>query len=292
MWAALRHDPRLAPETAVLHLLPQLTPHVSHWWFKTAKKRSSESPDRIAKRVLRRSTNVARRGGLITGSSFYVGMIPAMAMIYCEQLVVVLRIAAVYGRDPMDPLRAAEILVIQDRYPTIENAAAALHAAGGQNPNRPTERAALAIVSQLPSMIGLRVRKFARRSPFDIVITVAEVASYLIPVISLPVWAIANARATRRLGRSAIAYYSKSVIDPRLGLPIALPSRPRPRTRRLMIGSAVPLAMGLGVLFSSLPIGHLHPGVRWIGLLLGELALLLTFARLIRLTRLVPSIGV
>jgi len=45
------------------------------------------------------------------------------------------------------------------------------------------------------------------------------------------------------------------------------------------------LALALGVLFSLFPSGLVHPAVRWIGLVLGELALLLTFARLIRLTR-------
>ena len=63
---------------------------------------------------------------MITGSSFYVGMLPAMAMIYFEQLNAVLRIAAVFGRDPSEPVRAAEILVVQGRYPTVAEAAGAL----------------------------------------------------------------------------------------------------------------------------------------------------------------------
>lgn len=94
-------------EIGVLYSLPQLAPHVRRWWQKKSHSAPTDDPRRTARRVLRRSTNVARRGGLITGSSFYVGMVPAMAMIYCEQLVIVLRIAAVFGRDPTDPVRAA-----------------------------------------------------------------------------------------------------------------------------------------------------------------------------------------
>jgi hypothetical protein len=57
----------------------------------------------------------------------------------------------------------------------------------------------------------------------------------------------------------------------------------------VVIATVVPLAVVLGALFFYLPWGLLHPGVRWIGLILGEAALLLSFARLIRLTRVSPK---
>jgi len=291
----MRHDPLHAAEIAVLYALPQLTPHVKMWWSKTSHTRPSDSPDRIAKRVLRRSASVARRGGLITGSSFFVGMIPAMAMIYCEQLIVVLRIAAVYGRDPSDPARAAEVLVFQGRYSTVQDAADGLQKAGAAADSRrsvPEVRTFFEVVRQLPSIIGLRVRKFTARSPIDIVIAFAEVASYLIPVVSMPVWTYASARATRRLGHAAINFYSQPVVTEQTLKPsIVLPSRPKPKTRKLLIVSVVPLGLTLGVLFWFLPLGLYHHGLRWVGLVISELALALTFARLIRLTRLPADVG-
>ena len=214
LWQAMRHDPLHAAEIAVLYALPQLTPHVKMWWSKTSHKRSSDSPDRIAKRVLRHSTSVARRGGLITGSSFYVGMLPAMAMIYCEQLIVVLRIAAAYGRDPSDPARAAEVLVVQGRYSTVQDAADALQKVGAADEISfgSEVRTFFDVVRQFPSMIGLRLRQYTR-SPIDLVIAGAEVASYLVPVVSMPVWTYASARATRRLGHAAINFYSQPVAE-------------------------------------------------------------------------------
>jgi hypothetical protein len=292
LWRALRHDPKHAPEIAVLYALPQLAPHVEEWWSRKSTMHPSDPPARMVKRIVRRSAGVARRGGLITGSSFYVGMVPAMAMIYCEQLVVALRIAAVYGRDPMDPIRAAEILVIQGRYRSISDAAAVLRQAG--RPPRqltPEGRAVFDVVSRMPSMIGLRVRKLTARSPFEIVIVAAEVASFLVPVISLPVWAYSSARAMRRLGRAASDFYSRPETDLQLEGPILLPPRPTTRTRRIVIASVVPLAVALGVLFSLLPLGGYHAGLRWLGLVIGELALLLTFARLVRLTRVSTGAG-
>jgi hypothetical protein len=292
LWQAMRHDPLHAPEIAVLYALPQLTPHVKMWWSKTRQARPSESSDRVAKRVLRRSAGVARRGGLITGSSFYVGMLPAMAMIYCEQLIVVLRIAAAYGRDPSDPARAAEVLVVQGRYSTVQDAAAALQKAGAADSRHsaPEVHTVLDVVRQMPSMIGLRLRRYGR-SPIDLVIAGAEIASYLVPVVSMPVWTYASARATRRLGHAAIDFYSQPVAEKTLNTSIVLPPRPKPRTRKLLIGSVVPLALILGVVFWFLPFGFLHLGLRWVGLVIGELALALTFARLIRLTRLPTYAG-
>ena len=259
------------------------------WWSRTRQSRPSEPPDRAARRVLRRSTQVARRGGIVTGSSFYVGMVPAIVMIYCEQIVLVLRIAAVFGREPSDPVRAAEVLHLQGRYPSVQEAARALQTAGNTDGGgeAPPELKGLAqIVRQVPSMLGLRVRRFRARSVLDKVVAAAEVASYFVPIISIPVWAFANAHASRRLGRAAIDFYSHTTRQlgdmPLLGLP----PRPEPRIRRLLIGTAVPLAVAMGILFALLPLGPSQHGLRWAGLAIGEAILALTFARLIRITRL------
>jgi len=295
MWRALRLDPRHAAEVSVLYALPQLMPHVEHWRRNNAPRHPTEPPDKMARRVLRHSTSVARRGGLITGSSFYVGMPPAMAMIYFEQLTAVLRIAAVYGRDPTDPIRAAEILVIQGRYPTLGEAAVALQGAGRRAAQRPVATDARTIgdvVRQLPSMIGLHVRKVRAASPIDVIVAAVEVASFVVPVVSIPIWTIASARAMRRLGRAAIAFYAQERVDEEHPAPVVvLPPRPTPRTRRVVIGTIVPLALALGVVITLLPIDRWQHGLLWLGLALGELTLLLTFARLIRITR-VPTGGV
>lgn len=144
------------------------------------------------------------------------------------------------------------------------------------------------LIGQVPSMIGLRIRRFTARSPLEMVIGAAEVASYFVPVVSLPVWAFANAHATRRLGRAAIDFYSRPAPEGTVPPPMVLPPRPRRRTRRLVIATVVPLALALGALVSYLPVVRYQHGLRWLALAIGEVALALTFARLIRLTR-VPA---
>ena len=46
------------------------------------------------------------------------------------------------------------------------------------------------------------------RNPLDVVIGAVEAVSYFVPVVSIPVWIYANSRATGRLGKAAISFYS------------------------------------------------------------------------------------
>jgi hypothetical protein len=229
---------------------------------------------------------VARRAGAITGSTFYVGIPPAMAMIYCEQLVLVLRIASIYGRKPTDGARAAEILFLQRRHPSVAAASTALQAASAST-TRDEGSAGAAVARtarQLPSMIGLQLHRLKARSPIDMIIGLVELVSFLIPVVSIPVWVVANARANRRLGQAALELYSGSGTVDGGNRTIVLPPRAKPRTRRLVFGTVIPLALVLGLWTVWLPIGRSHHGVRWVFLALAELALVLTFGRLIWLT--------
>ena len=287
LWRTIRTDPVHAADVSVLYALPQLAPHVARWWQARQQRRPTRDPDAVARRVVWRAAGVARRGGIITGSSFYVGMAPAMAMIYFEQLALVLRIAAVYGRDPLAPERAPEILVLQGRYPSVSDATAALRSAREPSPSRPLAsetRTVAQVVRQIPSMIGLHIRRLSTRSIFDLAVYGLEVASFIVPVVSMPVWAFANARATRVLGRAAIEFYRQAPA-PKAGPSLILPPRPPRRTRRLFIATVVPLALALGALVTLLFGATFKPGLGWAVLALGEGSLALTFIRLVRITR-------
>lgn len=288
LWRDLRKDPAHTAEIAVRHAQPLLAPHVAKWWSDTQVAHPSDAPERVARRVVRRSAGVARRGGLITGSSLYVGMVPALVMVYCQQVVLVLRIAAAFGREPGDPIRGAEFLHLQGRHPTVRAAALALRDAGQVAPRRASAcdvKSVVQVARQAPSMIGIRISRFRDRSLVDKAIGAVEVASYFVPFVSMPIWAFANARATRRLGRAAVAFYGTDATGQEALPDLAARARPTPRTRRLVIGTVVPLALAMGVLVALFPLGPVHHGFRWAGLAIGEAVLVFTFARLIRLTR-------
>jgi hypothetical protein len=56
--------------------------------------------DKLTAKLIRRATAQARWDGGVTGSSFYFGMPPAIASLYCRQVMTVLQIAALHGYDP------------------------------------------------------------------------------------------------------------------------------------------------------------------------------------------------
>jgi Mn2+/Fe2+ NRAMP family transporter len=214
-------------------------------------------------------------------------MVPAMVMIYFEQLLVVLRIATIYGRDPNEAARAAEILVVQGQEPNVKAAADSLRRVstglGKVDPSRDSTFLGVAI-SSVPSMLGLRVRKFKDRGPLEILVFMAGVASFFLPIVSIPVWVFANARATRRLGRAAIRFYTDPANDSG-AIELDLPPGFSSRTRRWTIAVMIPIVVGFGLLAALFHVGRFHVRIVWLGVALAELALVLTFWRLLRVTR-------
>jgi hypothetical protein len=287
LWTALRRDPGQFFELATLYALPQLSPEVIRWSETWPLRHPGETPLQLALRANREATRTAAFGGALIGSSFYVGIIPATAMIYFDQLVTILRVAAIYGHDPADPLRAAEILVIQGRYRSIAEANQGLQsaAAGSERAIKPGRLARLRIaIRELLAMIGLQLNRF--RSPVEVIVTSAEVVAYLIPLISIPVWMVANMRTAKRLGRDATDFYHQYPITSEARANIEPPPLAQRHRRRYFIGKIIASAVIFaGLTLVILPRGYLSHHLPFGGFLLAETVLIWSLVRLIRITR-------
>jgi hypothetical protein len=248
-----------------------------------AAARPAADPAGEAHSTLARSRTNARWAGAITGSTFYIGMIPALLLIYCEQLAIVLKIAAIHGKDPCDAARIAEFLVIQGRYGSTAEAADALARLGAPAAGRRVGRLhrGVAVIRQLPELIGLTLRRI--RNPLDAIIVAVEILSFFVPVVSIPIWAYANARATRRLGTSAIAYYANAGSTAAGTTPRHQAMRPPPKRLRLLL---ILVWCALAAVAALLPLGsHAARALPLGGRLLAEAALAATFGRLLVMTR-------
>ena len=237
-------------------------------------------------RIVRSTVLLSRRDGALTGTSFYVGMPAAMASTYLHQLVMVLEIAALHGRDPADPWRATEILVIQGRYPSVGAAGEALRSLGSPRwvgSHRGPWSRAIGVLRQMPSVIGVKVRSARSGGVLSITIAVLQVVSYLVPVLSIPVCSVSSARTTRRLGRSAQTYYAQAHPAPDTVAEFPLPPRRSRRVDRLVNVSLVVAAFMVAAL-SLLWVTVDHHALR-IGLLVVEVAVIVTFVRLWWITR-------
>lgn len=280
---ALRADPRHASELVLLRVLAQVGPNV------TAPHPADVPVEQATKRLIRKATSRARRDGAVMGSSFYIGMPSAMAMLYCHQLLLVLRIAALYGREPAHAARAAEMLIFQGRYPDMETAAAALRNAGtAASPDHPGFSIGTTVahtVRQLPHMVGMRMQRARAHGPWGMVISAATLASYVVPIVGIPAWAAFNGRATRQLGREAVTYYAAHPEPPPPDRALTLPPRPGLRARILLTATVITAGVILVVAAAMIPLGTPLDGPKWVGIVLAELFLVLTFGRLLWISR-------
>ena len=156
----------------------------------------AHSPADLAQMAKRRHAALARFEGAATGVGGIVTVVPDLAALAWIQSRLVFFIAAAYGYDPHDPMRPAELLVIQGLYPDPHSARRALDGAGtrvvqawaGSRLERDETLAA-----RLAKMVGRRaIKRFAGR---------------LIPFAAIAFNAIGNERETRALADRAIRFY-------------------------------------------------------------------------------------
>ena len=255
--AALRRDPTHVAEINALYAMGALVRR-----YQPSRRDAGRPPEERARRIVHRATMKARRAGAATGTSFVIGIPAALATIYLGQLRMVLDVAAAFGRDPTDPIRAAEFLVLQGRHPTVAEAADTLaRVPYPKGPRQGLMEAVRSLMGQIPSLISVQWEKFRASGVINAVITVLGLASFVVPFLGVPVCAAGSARTARRLGRAAIDYYRSAPTDAVLRQPLRLP-RPPGRGRmvvRAIIGFLI-LAVGAGATVAW--IGAQHHGVK------------------------------
>ncbi|MEA2133577.1 MAG: hypothetical protein QOC68_1486 [Solirubrobacteraceae bacterium] len=195
LWERLRSDPMHAPEHLALAAAERHAPAAASW-VEERRRMYSHSPAELAQMAKRRHAALARFGGAATGVGGIVTVIPDMAATAWIQSRMVFFIAAAYGYDPFDPMRPAELLVLQGLYPDPQSARKALDGVGtsviqawaGSKLERDQ-----ALASQLAKMVGRRaIKRFAGR---------------LIPFAAIAFNAIGNERETRARADRTIRFY-------------------------------------------------------------------------------------
>ena len=195
LWERIRDDPFRAPEHIALAAAERFAPPAERWAAEGRARHSSAELARIARR---RHVRLSRLEGAVAGIGGAFAIAPDLAALAWIQGRMIFFVAAAYGFDPHHPMRPAELLTLQEIYPTAAEARAGLDGAGRlmatQYVASWVEREK-AVTSRLVKLVGGSI---AKRTVFRI------------PLLSVPVFAAQNARATSRLGDRAIAYYGGS----------------------------------------------------------------------------------
>ncbi|WP_243715533.1 hypothetical protein [Micromonospora sp. KC207] len=121
-------QPGFAPELLALAAVRTLGPRARDWvsWHHAAYP--DAVPDGLARLATRRFVRLAGAGGAAAALAGLFAPVAELAVVLWTQANLVLHVAAAYGRDPADPDRAVELLVLIRVHPDAQSARAALAA--------------------------------------------------------------------------------------------------------------------------------------------------------------------
>lgn len=202
LWEQLRADPSRAPEHLALQAAELHGPAARDWERKARATYSMSNHD-LARMAKSKHASLARIGGAATGFGGFVTVLPDLVALAWIQSRLVFYVAASFGYDPLDRMRPAELLVLQEIYTDPLEARTALDGAG----TRVIEAAVRnrmggdqQLATKLAKMVGKRVGKRA--------------AGRLVPGFAVLFNAVSNERDTRKLADRAIAFYGGATQPP------------------------------------------------------------------------------
>jgi len=224
IWRSLRRHPRELPERLLVLAVGRQGPEAKAW----AQERLGQGAKPLAESDrLRRETLIASRAdGAVSGTPFFIALVPAYVAFLWAQARMVLRIAGLHGHDPTGPRVAAELLALRGVYPSVPEAAAALERMG-KEPVPATRRARfLSWVDMVKRILVLAAftsannpdEKPGRRRQVVMVVIGGAIwaVTWIIPVTFMILMAWSCDTSTRQLGAIALEYYSGvPVHDPR-----------------------------------------------------------------------------
>ena len=191
--ARLRAEPERAPEHIALAAAERFGPQAERWvslW-------PGHDPAKLARIAYRKHVRLARVEGAALGVGGFVTAVPDLVALAWIQSRMVFYIAAAHGYDPTHPMRPAELLAIQEVYPTAAEAREALDGVGRHMAVALAEKGLRgrdqALVERLTRYV---VRRVARRA-----------AGRLVPLLGAPIGAVQNGNATAEVGQKALRFY-------------------------------------------------------------------------------------
>jgi hypothetical protein len=221
----LRQHPRDLPERLVVLAVGRQGEPAKAWAEErlAAGAEPREESDR-----LRRSTLVASRvDGAVAGTPFFVALVPAYVTFLWAQVRMVLRIAALHGRDPSDPRICAEVLALRGVYLSVDDAQAALDRIGDAPPETGHRDRVAAWVDMVRRILVLAAftsgsnpdEHPARWRQATTIIAGAGIwiVTCLLPLTFMVLMAWSCETSTRQLAPLALEFYSGQAVEKRGG---------------------------------------------------------------------------
>lgn len=195
LWERLRADPRRAPEHVALAASEFHAPAAAAWADRRRRVYGTD-PGTLAQMARRRHMNLASVEGAATGVGGIITVVPDLVGLAWIQSRLVFFVAAAFGFDPHDPMRPAELLVLNGLYKTPEEARAALDGIGVT-----VAEAYVGGKLSRDEALALKLAKMVGKSSGK------KLAGRLIPGFAIAFNSVTNRRDTNALAKRAITFY-------------------------------------------------------------------------------------
>jgi hypothetical protein len=195
LWERLRTDPVRSPKHIAPAASRTFAPQAQRW-ADDKRARFAVEPAELARMAKTRHATLARFEGAATGLGGVVTMVPDLVALAWIQSRLVFYVAAAYGFDAHDPMRPAELLVLNDFYPDPQTARRALDGVGST-----------VIEAYIGSRMAREEALAVRLAKFLGVRSARKLAGRLIPGVAVAFNAIGNERRTRALADRAMRFY-------------------------------------------------------------------------------------
>ena len=140
----VHRDPEHVAERLTLHTIDRLADPTQEWAESTRSRQPDIPVARIGEEQRKQTAQIARIDGAVSGTPFFLVLIPGYVNYLRLEMRMTLRIAALHDRDPRHPQTAAEMLALRGVHPSAEAAAAALATVRDTPmPDKPTARRSL-----------------------------------------------------------------------------------------------------------------------------------------------------
>ena len=141
LWQVVYRDPEHVAERLTLYTTERLADPSSEWARSVRSARPDTPVAKIADELRTRSAHVARIDGAISGTPFFVALVPGYLTYLQQEMRMTLRTAALYDHDPRSLRTSAEMLALRGVHPDIDTAEAALNLVREKpTPDRPAHR--------------------------------------------------------------------------------------------------------------------------------------------------------
>lgn len=278
-----QRDPEHVVERIALYAADRLAESAREWAAEIRTSRPEAAREVLVEELRLESARMARINGAISGTPFFLAMIPGYLSYLWQEVRMWLRIAALYGHDPGELRTIAALLALLGVHQTVEAAEASLAAVQRKPAQKPQGRRSPRVwvrgikrVLVLGGFMSIHALERPARA-LDRTMAIARTAAWVItfvitwtvPLLGVVAMAWACERHTRQLGHSGRHYYIGAAGHAEVARTLAVGRRERPRSLRQRAGVAVlTAALVLLVVFFAFASQRTQTvfGVNWVGL--------------------------